>query len=252
MSASGPLFALEANAFLTDGQSHGLPDGAGGAQAAMLRDFRADWLSGVDHAPPWRLLRKGLGFAVAPMKAPDGLTTHFLSGEAVAGQNGLSITLDANTRAGASLPPILQALGEMTLDLATAFDSRWVIWHPARMAYPRAFLFEQMEQWRVGGLIPLLAFVAFAQDAGGAEVTRGLSFFGLPEIRFTARPAMARGDAVRRMIRMAYAMLADAQSGEVRDGPSNWDGDYDGLLSGERMRVQRRGDMLNLTSTIQD
>lgn len=250
MITAPPLFIIEADRLLSgDDGADVLADEMGGPIANDLVQKHRRWLAGVDHAPPWRVPRGGLGFEIAPIDTPKGMAAHFLPLGDLAGR-ALSLTLDAHTRAHADVPPVLRGVAEFALSLATELDSAWVAWTPAHMAYPRAFLAEQMAGWTDdqggrGGLIPLLAFVHFGEDAGGATVTRGMAFFRLPELRFTSDAPMAKGDQVRRMIRMAYALLADTD----KRGPQGWDGDYDGLSPGETMRVRRRGDILNLASS---
>ena len=242
MTLALPLFLVEADALFSGGAVQG-------AIAGDLAMKHADWLAGIDHAPPWRVARGGLGFDFAPAAVPDACAAHFLPSGGLSGR-ALSLTLDSHTRAHADVPPVLRALTQCALALAEELGSAWVAWAPANMAYPRAFLAEQLAAWEDNGLIPLLAFVHFGEDAGGAMVTRGLSFFRLPEVRFTADRAMAKGDQVRRMIRMAYAMLADSAAASEEGHERDWDGDYDGLSPGERIHVRRRGDRLNLIASM--
>jgi hypothetical protein len=244
-----PLFLIEADALLSGKDN--AREWTGEITGELSQKHRR-WLAGVDDAPPWRVPRTGFGFEMAPADVPPNsekgaMAAHFLPSGNLAGQ-ALSLTVDQHTRVYADLTPILRALAEFALDLSAELDSAWVAWTPAHMAYPRAFLAEQLAGWADGGRIPLLAFVNFGMDAGGATVTQGLAFFRLPELRFTADTPMAKGEQVRRMVRMAYALLADTEPGNPPKTPDGWDGEYVGLAPGERMRVRRRGPLLNLTS----
>ena len=69
----------------------------------------------------------------------------------------------------------------------------------------------------------MLAFIAFQQGAGDENTeasavlcTRGMAFFGAAEIQLTANVPLHPADAVRRMTRIAYAMIDRlwAESGE--------------------------------------
>ncbi len=249
MNPAPPLFAIAADGFLSDGVGHG-------PISQRLGGMRADWLAGVDHAPPWRIAHNRLGFEIAPLNSARDFTAgdfaaHFLPTGGLTGR-ALSITLDSHSASGVDLPPILRVVAQFTLSLAQELDSAWVAWRPARMAYPSSFLAEQLDTWRTGGLLPLLAFVHFGEDAGGATITRGLAFFGLPELRFTCTSPMAKGDQVRRIFRMAYAMMAESEGGGTASTARDWDGDYDGLLPHERITVRRRGNIINLASNRQE
>lgn len=257
MVPSTPLFFVDADAFLSgqggavspvalDEEGHG-DDAA--AIRATLDGYHANWLSGIDHAPPWRIMRGGFGFMIAPIRAPDVVDGYQLAPSAVGGGRALSVTLNNNGIAGVRSPTILRLLTQFTLDLAEAMGSRWMGWGPALVAYPPAFMDSQMDAWVRGGLIPLLPFLRFEQaDAaksdsvtdglrGGVKesvtvTTSGMDFFRLPDIRFTAPHDMHRADAVRRMVRLCYALMADSEAVQ--------DGDFAGLIAGEVLSLRWR------------
>ncbi len=240
MPASPTLFFVDADAFLS-GEGRAPTPAALGENAAEIRatlaDYHAQWLAGVDHAPPWRIMRGGFGFVIAPIRAPDVRDGYQIAPSVVGGGRALSVTLDSNGIAGVRSPTILRLLTRFALDLAEAMGSRWMGWGPALVAYPPTFLEGQMEPWAHSVLMPLLAFLRFdGEDKSGQVTTTGLGFFERPEIRFSAGLSeggdMHRADAVRRMLRLAYALLADTRAVE--------DGDFAGLVAGETLSLRWR------------
>lgn len=237
MPSNATLFFVDADAFLSVG-GDGLPltelsEGAAEIRITLAK-YHTDWLAGDDHAPPWRIVRGGLGFIIAPIRAPDVQDGYQIAPSVVGGGRALSVTLDQHSLAGVRSMTILHLLAQFALDLSEAMGSRWMGWGPALVAYPPDFLKGQMASWAHSGLMPLLAFLRFDEGAAGQVATSGLGFFALPDIRFSASPDMHRADAVRRMIRLAYALLADSQAVQ--------DGQFAGLIAGEILTLRwRRG-----------
>ena len=143
MPRSLALFTIDGESFLS-GALAIERGGECGAFRTELMGFYAAWQSGRDHAPPWRIVHRGLGFLIAPVHAPPVEHCHQMPADGVAGNRALSVTLDSLSLPGAASAPILRGLCDFVQELAAALDSRWMVWGPARLAYPPAFLGEQL------------------------------------------------------------------------------------------------------------